>query len=154
MGSAIKGMLRYAVELCQATFGKTPERFNTINMPFATGKFITAMMNPEGFIMANIDQSVIAAPSIRMNHSIWRHMSTDNGLQCRLGTVWHNPRMNPFLGVSRHQRQLFCHRHPDFFPLGYVARQSKTHRPLQNLAETIQFAALGNPLSYFKVKAF
>lgn len=80
-------MFRHAVELCQAAFGKTPKRFDTVNMPLTTGKLIVTMVNPEMFIKSDIDQSVITAPSIRMNHSIWRHMSTDNGSQCCFGAV-------------------------------------------------------------------
>lgn len=62
------------------------ERFDTvINMPFATGKLVVAMMNPEVLIKTDIDQSVIAAPPVRMNDVIWGYMPTDNGLQCSFG---------------------------------------------------------------------
>ncbi len=49
----IKGVLRYAIELCQTALGKTPERFDTVNMPLTTGKFTVTMMYPEVLIKAN-----------------------------------------------------------------------------------------------------
>ena len=86
----IKGMFRYAIELCQASFGKAPERLDTVNMSLTTDKFIVSMMHPEVLVKTNIDQPVVAAPSIRMNHGSWRYMATDNGLQCRFRAIWHN----------------------------------------------------------------
>ena len=83
-------MYRNAIELCQTPFCETPERFNTVDMPLATGELVVAMMNPEVLIKTNIDQSVIAAPSIRMNDSIWSHIPTDYGLQCGFGAIWDN----------------------------------------------------------------
>ena len=56
----IKGALRHVIEFCQTALGKTSERFDTVNMPLTTGKFIVTMMYPEVLIKANIDQSVIA----------------------------------------------------------------------------------------------
>ena len=79
----IKGVFGHTIELCKRRQAIAPERFDAVNMPLTTGKFIVTMMHPEVFIKANVNQSVIAAPSIRMNHGIWRHMPTDNGLQCR-----------------------------------------------------------------------
>ena len=86
----IKGMFRNAIEFCQAPFCKTPERFDAVNMPFATGKLVVAKINPEVLIKTDIDQSVIAAPPIRMNDSIWCNMPTDNSLQCGFGAIRKN----------------------------------------------------------------
>lgn len=66
----IEGMFRNAIELCQAPFCKTPERFDIVDMLLATGKLIVAMINPEVFIKTNIDQPVIAAPSIRKRYLV------------------------------------------------------------------------------------
>lgn len=43
----IEGMFRNAIELCQTPCCKTPERFDAVDMPFTTGEFVVAMMNPE-----------------------------------------------------------------------------------------------------------
>ncbi len=56
-------MFRNAIELYRTPFYKTPERFDTIDMPLITGKLIVAMMNSEVFIKTNIDQLIIAAPA-------------------------------------------------------------------------------------------
>ena len=49
-------------------FCKTPERFDTVDVSLANDKLIVAMINLEVFIKTDIDQSVIAAPSIRMDN--------------------------------------------------------------------------------------
>ena len=43
----IKGMFRYAIELCQESFGKAPEGFDAIDMPLTTSKFVITMMHSE-----------------------------------------------------------------------------------------------------------
>ena len=89
----IKGMFRHAIEFCQTSFCETPERLDTVNMPLTTGKLVIPMVNPEVLIKADIDQSIIASPSIGMDHGIWRYMPTDNGLQCCFRTIWNNLRI-------------------------------------------------------------
>lgn len=67
-------MFRNAIELSQTSFSETPERLDTVNMPLTTGKLIITMMNPEVLIKADIDQSVIATPSIGMDYGIRSHV--------------------------------------------------------------------------------
>ena len=66
----IKSTLRHAIEFCQTSFCETPERFDTVNMAFAIDKLTIPVMNPEMLIKADIDQSIITTPSIRMDHGI------------------------------------------------------------------------------------
>jgi len=54
----IESMIRHAIEFCQTPLCKTPERLDTIDMPLTTGELIVTMVNPEGFIKADIDQSI------------------------------------------------------------------------------------------------
>ena len=86
-------MFRNAIELCQTSFCKTPERFDSVNVPFATGKLVVAMMNPEVFIKTDIDQPVIAVPPIGMNDYVWCYMPTDNGFQCGFRAIRNNFRI-------------------------------------------------------------
>ncbi len=39
-------------------------------MPLPLGKFVVSMTDPEMFIKTDIDQSIIAAPTIEMYHGI------------------------------------------------------------------------------------
>ena len=86
-------MFRNAIELCQTSFCKTPERFDSVNVPFATGKLVVAMMNPEVLIKTDIDQPVIAVPPIGMNDYVWCYMPTDNGFQCGFRAIRNNLRI-------------------------------------------------------------
>ena len=61
----IKGALRHAIELCQAAFDKTPKRLDTVDMPFATGKPIFGMINPE--VYQNRYQPALHSRAIHQN---------------------------------------------------------------------------------------
>jgi hypothetical protein len=58
--SHLDNVVRHTIEFSQTPFCETPERFDTIDMPLTTGKLVVTMVNPEMFIKADIDQSVIA----------------------------------------------------------------------------------------------
>ena len=146
-------MFRNAIELCQTSFCKTPERFDTVNVPFATGKLVVAMMNPEVFIKADIDQSVITAPSIRMNHSIWRHMSTDNGLQCCLRAIWHNLRINLSLAFQDTKDDRFTICSASSFTSNTLCAKIRFIDFYRTLQRRFKLTALGNSLSYFKINS-
>lgn len=66
----IERMLRYAVKLCHAPFSVAPKGLDAIDMPIAIGKFILTVMHPKVLIKANINQTVVTAPAIRVNHRI------------------------------------------------------------------------------------
>ena len=65
----IKSMLRRTIEFCQTSFCETPERFDTVNIAFATGKLIIPVMNLEILIKADIDQSIITTSSYLIVYS-------------------------------------------------------------------------------------
>ena len=112
----VESMCRYAIELCQTSFCKAPEGFDAIDMPFTTGKFVIIMMHFEVLIKAKIDQSVITAPAIRVNHSIRCAMSTDNGLQCCFGAIRNNLCINLSLTLEYTKDDCFAIGAPTSFP--------------------------------------
>ena len=76
----VKRLFVHPSEPGQPIFGKSPETFNTINMGMAIDEFIAAMIHAQMLGVAQIDQSVIAPPAIRMDDRIQIHLSTYNGL--------------------------------------------------------------------------
>lgn len=59
--------------------------------------------------------SYITAPSIRMNHSIWRHVSRDNGLQCCFGAIWYNLCIYLFIMLKHAKDNFFTINATTFF---------------------------------------
>jgi uncharacterized membrane protein len=90
----IKRMLRHAVKLCQSSLSTTPKRLNAIDMPLTIGELILAMIHPKMLIKANIHQTIIATPAIRMNYAADIDMTARNALQRGFGAVWHNFRIH------------------------------------------------------------
>jgi len=118
----IKSMFRDAIELRQTSFCKTPERFDTVDMPFATGKLVVTMMNPEVLIKTDIDQSVIAAPPVRMNFR----------------AIWNNLRIYLPLTLQNTKNNRFAISASTSFTSDAAAHQNKTHRLLRHLEKVIQ----------------
>lgn len=136
-------MIRHAVEFWQEHLCKTPARLDTIDMPLTTVELITIMVNPEVFIKADVDKSIITAPSIGTNHSIWPHMSTNNGLQCCFRTIW-NDRCTHFTLAFQNAESDYFVANPQasFFPNSLRAkiRFIDLYRPLQR---RLKLAAMG-----------
>lgn len=90
----VESVSRDAIELLQATLGKAPEAFDAINISRASDELIRAMIDSEVFRVSDINQAVIAAPAIRVDHSFSRHSTANNGLQRGLFAVRHNLRID------------------------------------------------------------
>ena len=86
----VKRVLGYAVELGQATLRIAPERFNTVDMPFPIRKLILTMVHPKVLVKTNVDQAIVASPTIGVDHRAGLHMAADNALQRGFGAVRHD----------------------------------------------------------------
>ena len=66
----IKHMFLNTFQFTQSQFGVSPKGLNTINVRLVISKFITAMFDPKMFRIADIDQSMVPTPAVRMNDTI------------------------------------------------------------------------------------
>lgn len=66
----IKSSSGYSVELLQPAFSITPERFNAIDMVLAPSKLIGTVIHSKVFIKTYVYQSIIATPTVRVDHRI------------------------------------------------------------------------------------
>lgn len=86
----IESMRRDAVELLKSTLSEAPEALDAVDMTVATSKLIRTMMNSEVLGVTDIDQSVIAAPSITVDDRFGCNATTNNGLQGGFLAVWYD----------------------------------------------------------------
>ena len=77
----VKSFLRNAVEFMQPAFGTRPETFYAVDVIRAISKLIVRVINPKMFAVADINQSVVAAPAVRMNDRFRRDVTAYNRLQ-------------------------------------------------------------------------
>ncbi len=90
----IKCVFRYAIEFLQASFGIRPKTFDAVNMRIIIHEFIGTVINPKMFRVANINQSVLAAPLVRVNYGIQRNAPANHPLQRFLRAVGDNFSIN------------------------------------------------------------
>ncbi len=91
----IKSFWRHTIELLQSPFGIRPETFYSVNMNITDGKNIKRVVDSQVFGIPDIDQSIVAAPAVRMNHRIKRNLAANNVLQGFLLHIGNN------LGINR-----------------------------------------------------
>lgn len=104
----IESFFRHAVELLQATFGIRPETFDAVDMRIAGDKLILRVIDAVMFIKADIDQTVVAAPAVRMNDRVQRNTPANNVLQRFSLHVRHDFGKHKAALVCRYRRGCVC----------------------------------------------
>jgi hypothetical protein len=83
----VKGCLAHSPELGQPEFSNAPEAFDAVYMGLVSNEFIVAMIDSEVLAITDIDETIIAAPAVRVNHTLRLDLSPDDGLQRGFGTI-------------------------------------------------------------------
>jgi hypothetical protein len=97
----VKRLRRDPVELLQAMVSKAPEALDAIDMVCAPRELVLPMIDSVMLRVADIDQAVIAAPPIAMNHCLRRDATANNGLKRGFRAIGHDLRID--LAVSLQQ---------------------------------------------------
>src|SRR5271157_77841 len=84
-----------AIELRQTTFGEAPETLDAVDVVLAHGKLMSFVIHAEMFLIAHVDQSVVAAPAVGVNDG-FQADAAGNGLPQRL-----SPTVGDDLGVDK-----------------------------------------------------
>ena len=66
----------------ESGFGKAPEALDSINMTLIMNELILSMIDSKVFLVSEINKSVIASPTIRMDNSFQVDTASNNPLQC------------------------------------------------------------------------
>ena len=77
----IESMLVKPTKAHKPGFGKGPETFNPIDMRIFGSKLVLTMLNPKVLLIAQINQTIIAPPTIRMDNTLKAYMTTDDALE-------------------------------------------------------------------------
>ena len=83
----IKGLGGNAIELGEPSFGVAPERLNAVDVVFAPCEFVVAVVDPEVLVKADVDQAVIATPTIGMDDGARVDLAPDHCLQRGFGAI-------------------------------------------------------------------
>lgn len=147
----VKGLNCDAIELLHPSFTETPEALDAVDMCRVADKLTGSMIDSVMFTVADINQSVIAAPTITVDDRPRRDATANNGLQSSLFAVRYD------LGIDA--AIAFEDAEDDGLPTGSApALATHTSRPeirLVNFDFTSRegrsaFALLGNTLSDFE----
>jgi len=125
------------IELGKPSFGKTPKRFDAIDMAMAVPrKLVVAVVNPKMPGVPDIDQAVVTPPTITVNNAFNCHLAEDNGLQSQSLAVRDDLRVHAAFTLKNTEHRLL-QRTPATLELALAA-------PL-TLAAEIAFIHLDTP---------
>ena len=62
----VEGMFGDVIELEQASFGEAPDAFDPIDRVLPASEFVVGVVDPEVLVEAEIDQAIVASPTVGM----------------------------------------------------------------------------------------
>jgi hypothetical protein len=74
-------MLIHTTETYHPGFCKPPEPLDTVDMGAASDEFVLPVIDPKMLSIADIDQTIVSTPAIRVDDAVERDTSPDNALQ-------------------------------------------------------------------------
>jgi len=96
----IEGRFGDTMKLHEPPFRIRPEGFDAIDMAFAIGKLVGAMVDTIMLFVAQINQPIIAAPGVGVNDALKRYSTSDNALQRLLCAVRDDFRIDHALSLE------------------------------------------------------
>ena len=72
----------------ESRFGITPKALDSIDMTFIMNKLILSMVDSKMFLVSEINEPIVAPPTVRMDNTLEVNTTSDNGLQCSSSAVW------------------------------------------------------------------
>ena len=86
----VKSIFVQASEFTKSGFCKRPKAFYTVDVRFSIYKFVDSMFDAIMFLVTNIYQPGISAPSIRMNDAFHTNFPSNNCSKCFAFAVWND----------------------------------------------------------------
>ena len=101
----------------ETRFRKAPESLNAVYMHSAAHKFILPMIDPKMFAISHINQAVVPAPSIRVDHTVQSNPPTNNRLQRGFPAVRYKLGVDLAMALENAKDDRFAVRSTSSFPL-------------------------------------
>jgi len=91
----VEGVSGNALGLGEAMFSEGPEGFDAVDVAVAADELVIAMVDPEVFSIADIDQAMVPPPAIAMDDTLGGDTTPNDLLQRRLTRIGYNLRIDP-----------------------------------------------------------
>lgn len=86
----VEGGFSHPTEPSESGFGKTPEALDAVDVCLPFGELVPAVVDSQVLAITDIDQAVIAAPVIGVDHALGFHFASYNRFQRGFGVVRHD----------------------------------------------------------------
>jgi len=86
----IEGGFSHPTEPGKPSFGETPEAFDAVDVGLPLGELIPAVIDSQVLAITDIDQAVVTAPVVGVDHALGFHFASYNRLQRGFGAVRHD----------------------------------------------------------------
>ncbi len=95
-----------AVELRQASLREAPEALNPVDVDAISGELVLGVIDPEVLVVANVDQSVVPTPTIRVDDGVERYLSPNDRLERVTGAVGDDLGIDPTITLEDPKHRL------------------------------------------------
>ena len=102
--------------LCQACLGVAPEGLDAVDVVGASGELVLAVVDSEVAFVADVDEPVIALPTVSMNNTLISHSALDNRFQSFSGAIFENIGVNFAAPLKQADNGNFTTRAPTSLP--------------------------------------
>jgi len=86
----IEGGFSHPTEPSKPGFGETPEALDAVDVGLPLGELVPAVVDSQVLAIADIDQAVVAAPVVGVDHALGFHFASYDRLQRGFGAVGHD----------------------------------------------------------------
>ena len=83
-------MARIPWNCANRCLGLAPERLNAVDVPGSLDELIVAVVDPKVLFQADVNQAIVARPTIGMNDAVGVNFASNNGLQRSFGGIGHD----------------------------------------------------------------
>ena len=103
----VKSVFCQAPKAHKSRFCKCPEAFNTINVWLFVGKLIVAVLHSKMLLVAQVNQAIVATPTVRMDNAFKLHTATDDTLESGFWAVRDYFRVNSTVAFEQAENNSF-----------------------------------------------
>lgn len=101
----------------QTGFGESPEFFDSIDMGGTKNKLVFPMIHSEVFPVPDVDEAMIASPTIGDDDALQGHFSTNDSLKSVFGAIWNDLGIDFSVSFEKAKKMVFPKAPWSRFPL-------------------------------------